>query len=721
MIRKILILVASNFLLIAAGSYSIYPLYTVVMTNKFKFTSTETNLYSTFIDLGYFIAFPMGAFYDRFGHRLSLFVSGITIPLGYFFLQLLMNQDEGSIFQFLVVGFIIGQGSVLSKITAISINLKNFKFKDTSAMVGLLMSNLAISASIFSSYKKEALPEITIQSFFTYIIIFIVVVICLCLFLFNTVKNEDVNYSDFNIFKEKRMISILILFNIGILIFYVIGLVINKMVGSTTIPNFIIFPILKCLNFIVIIVEMMKCWDEEFFRRYIEREIKRHQILLEKVEKKKIKDAPEKQVQPAIEQNNHNQPDLLNKEEETIKENHHQQELINSKVEPSIELEVANQRIEVDSKEAEESKSQKGNADVSNQTKVNRFSSVSFRDQDFLDSSKQNNSIRSHDIKVELNSQVRNDEASKIKDQLDLKISREIDARSLRESHIIVTEPKLRTERIIREEEALKKDEELLEHNAINEIGRDLKNDDVDFIVVLKSHSIWSLFFIQLILEGTILSNINNINYLVDSLYEDETDTNFLAATVYDYIIIFFICNALARLVMGVIISKFIKKNNFYWCIVLVTITCLISQSMSIFMNSFLVFISMGLLGFAQAGLSTFSTMFVRIEYGLKSFGKLLGLIYVGNALGIVIISNNLFVSFYSKDDTGKCKGPSCFRGGFIINSCLSIISVGLSVQMYKWFKAKYEVKISKEMQLKLTLEKLQLPKIQDQENNIDQ
>ena len=145
-------------------------------------------------------------------------------------------------------------------------------------MIGLLMSNLAVSASILSSYKIEALPEITIQSFFTYIILFVIVVTIACLLIFQEIKYQDVNYTDFQKFKEKKIINILILFNLGILILYIIGLVINNIEGSTKIPNFIIFPILKTLNFIVIIVEIFKCWDEELFRRYIDKETIKQQF-----------------------------------------------------------------------------------------------------------------------------------------------------------------------------------------------------------------------------------------------------------------------------------------------------------------------------------------------------------------------------------------------------------------------------------------------------------
>ena len=115
-------------------------------------------------------------------------------------------------------------------------------------------------------------------------------------------------------------------------------------------------------------------------------------------------------------------------------------------------------------------------------------------------------------------------------------------------------------------------------------------------------------------------------------------------------------------------------------------------------MTSSLLFISISILGVAQAGLSTFATMFIRIEFGLKSLGKLLGLLYIANAFGVIVISNLLFLSFYSSENNESCYGSSCFRGAYIINTVLAFISIILSLILYRWFRNKYFKKLRSEI-----------------------
>lgn len=716
MIHKILILVTSCFSLIAAGSYTIYPLFLSLLSNKFKFSSFEVNLFATTIDLGYYIGLPMGLLYDKYGHRLSLIISGFLISIGYLLLQILFDreeviqiQDKYSIIPFIIIGFLIGQGSVLLKIVSITINLKNFKFKETSAMLGLLMSNLAISGSIFSSYKKEAVPEITIQAFFTYIICFVSFIILICLLLFKEVKKDDVNYSDFHKYKEKKMVNILIYFNIGIILLYIIGLIINKYSNSTTIPNFIIFPILKLLNFIVIIAEIYKCWDEELFRKYIDKQALKEQIKRDKNSQKeqerivskamKLKKIKEKNEKSMIDEKKAEKNVILN--EENVKSD----DINGEKVKENLQVEEKKEELIMNnSNQIEDNKNE--NKEIDNENQNEDINNHQCEENDDTPSI---NIIHENEIEINIdnqNNQINNNTPNPSQER---KFTDGITSISNADNENIGNQSNSKTEtgrksrresakkqikaRQIREIISLQKENEMISHNQINEMNINL-DQDVPFKIILKSHIIWIVFGILFICEGIILSNINNINYIIESILLDMKQISIeeLSSFVYDYTIIFFVFNSLGRLLIGYTMTGFIKSNNFYWLIVVVSFILLTSQILGIFLNSSTMFISISFLGVTQAGLSIFVTLFIRIEYGVKSYGKVYGLLYIANSFGIVFISNLLFLLFfniYKENNNESCLGKKCFLGGYIINIVLSIVAFCLSLWLYWIFRKK--------------------------------
>lgn len=822
-VRKILILIVSSFVLIAAGSYAIYPLYVNSMAKRFNFTSGQINLFSSFIDFGYFIALPMGFIYDKFGHKISLIISAILIPGCYYLLNLLMTAEPGThgLFPFLVVGFMLGQGSILAKLTTISVNLKNFKFKESSAMVGLLLSNLAISASIFSSYKKEALPLMTIESFFNYMAMFIFVVLILAWLFFNSYDNEkEQETSEFDKFKEKKMIVILIWFNLLILLLYILGLLINNITGSTKIPNFLIFPILKTLNFVVVVLEIYHYWDEDIFRKYIEKQTLKQQIkwakalklnnnnnitnmntnvtqqvnILESVNKDKIL---------IIDSNNTCELQMTtNKQENNISKNIISDLKDSSSVDDKFPKEkginndqlfftnrdiacnnnalnkithfITNQVNKMDDDTISDIESIKDDENISKIEYIgkrqrnflddaNELAKADLKSEFEFDIEKQNKRHKNKNIikksvldedydesninnishnntnnkeqqtavvvkkekannfdyndddvnirKIESNDKLKIKKYSKSSHDLPLYIEdSDFSILEISDNNIsqiiqsddpftkpILTEEQIRVQNKLDKEdkeiEAIRQEEVLIKNNAINEMNLNSKQkEEVSFSDILKTSSVWILFCIQFLCEGIIMSNLNNISYIYKSMADDDESEESINNAVYDYVIIFFIFNSVARLIVGLVISKYIKQNNFYWCMVIFCMLLLTSQVIGLFLNKGLLFITISLLGVVQAGLTTFTTMFVRIEYGLKSLGKLLGLLYIGNACGTLIICNFLFITLYKINTHGDlhCKGKHCFFISFIINSSLAFISLILSLVLYDWFKKKY-------------------------------
>lgn len=790
MIRKILILIASSLLLIAAGSYALYPIYSGTIKNKYNFSMTEMNFFSMSIDVGFSLALPMGYINDRFNHKICLIISVLLLSTGYIILQHLISVEDypkgesGSIFPFIVTGLILGQGAILAKITVLSVNLKNFKFDDTSKMIGLLMSNMAVSASIFTSYKQELLHDFTIQKFFIFVIIFVAAITILCLFLFKVIKQDDIKYTDFQKFKEHKIIDVLIYFNLLILALYAVGLLINNHIGSSKVPNFIIFPILKCLNFIVILAEVFKCYDEELFKRYIDNQtlkeqarkqknIEKHAKLLYNKSNKQRKASSKindlkigllnvRNVSSQFNNINKNNNTYENKYSYKLKSNSQLNNIIGSCKFNENNLRNKNSFINKFGKLRSKSYEfiNSNNMDVYKKynlysfnsliknrynSSINifkKFNNVDCSNSNLINSKKLDELKKMADINLDVinfnsNTSDNNDNelltAVQIENDIIEKIN--IPEKNSKLKHLNKNSNNLdsfnknsnivsnnlsnnqsrinnnldygkikETARQIREEISLINDQELIVKNAINELEINNTTNKIKYIKfkeVVKTKSVLYLFIVQMISYGIIHSNISNINYIIQSLVKnkDELKTANITTSTYDLIILFFIFNSITRLITGIIISNLIKKNMFYSWVVLMTICILISQLLGSLMNKEVFIISISLLGIASAGLTTFTAMFVRLEFGTVSYGKILGFLYVGDALGVILISHIIFMIRYKNNSNqdNLCYGKDCFKSSFLFNSFISLIAIFFSIVLYRWSKKKYlKVLISK-------------------------
>ena len=83
MIEKFFILIVSIFIVLAAGSANIFPIYLQKLMDKYNFSLYKTNLYGSFITLGTFVGFPIGYIYDSFGPKISIFIGTILLSGGF--------------------------------------------------------------------------------------------------------------------------------------------------------------------------------------------------------------------------------------------------------------------------------------------------------------------------------------------------------------------------------------------------------------------------------------------------------------------------------------------------------------------------------------------------------------------------------------------------------------------------------------------------------------
>ena len=263
MFKRTLYLFFGILLAISSGSVSIYPVYLYYIKNLYGYSLRQINLYATFINIGCWIAFGMGIIYDCLGPKCSNFWGYLFLPVCLLILYRLIElYSSVSLFWLLFLAFIMGQGSALLYTSALSTNLKNFSKRNASNIVGLIISNCAISPSIFASFK-QAFDTMDIPDFLIFVFIYISIFIILSFCMFDVVKDNK-NY-DFNekIFRENKQAFIIGLFSsvnfFGILIFIIV-LIINNIFGIL-LPAFMIFPVVHVVLLVFVIMEKCKEFD----------------------------------------------------------------------------------------------------------------------------------------------------------------------------------------------------------------------------------------------------------------------------------------------------------------------------------------------------------------------------------------------------------------------------------------------------------------------------
>ena len=241
-------------LAISSGSVSIYPIYSYYMKIKFHYSLRQINLYGSFINIGSWIAFGMGIIYDKCGPKISNIIGFFLLPFCLSILYRLITSvyTSLSLIVFLVIAFILGQGSALLYTSALSTSIKNFSKKNSSNIVGLIASSCAVSPSIFASFKA-AYDSMTIPNFIYFVIFYVSFYVILSFCLVDVVKDKrDYEFRD-KVYRENKQYFIINLFstiNFIALLIFIITLIINNIFGIK-LPAFIILPV---FHFILLIV-----------------------------------------------------------------------------------------------------------------------------------------------------------------------------------------------------------------------------------------------------------------------------------------------------------------------------------------------------------------------------------------------------------------------------------------------------------------------------------
>ena len=277
MFRKTLNLFFGVLLAIASGTVMTYPMYSYYIKTKFDFSLRQLNLYATFINIGVWVAFGMGLIYDSVGTRISNIIALILLPGGFLVLYKLIQSSSVSLFWFLLIALIMGQGSSLAYINALSTSVKNFSKINSSNVIELIISNSAIAPSIFTSVKTF-FDSMSIKTFIIFIIFYCVIVIVLCLFWFDVYqgkKREEFDDKLFYEFKQRFIVFLFLYANFLCFIIFIGFLLFNHIFG-VELPAFILFILLHIAFVVFVILEWkgkFETWIKNRFNRTHSRDI----------------------------------------------------------------------------------------------------------------------------------------------------------------------------------------------------------------------------------------------------------------------------------------------------------------------------------------------------------------------------------------------------------------------------------------------------------------
>ena len=263
MFKRTLYLFFGILLSITSGSVFIYPTYSYYIKNKFNFSLREMNLYATFINIGVWVGFGMGLIYDTCGTKLSTMITLFILPGSLVVLYKFIQSSSISLIWFLLIALIMGQGSSLAYTNALSTNVKNFSKRNSSNIVGLIISNSAIAPSIFASIKSS-FSSMSITSYIAFVIYYVLIIVVLCLFWFDEYEETSSDIFRNKIFDDFKQRSLIYLFsysNFLALFIFICILLFNHIFG-TQIPAFIVFILLHITFIVFIILENQKKFDQ---------------------------------------------------------------------------------------------------------------------------------------------------------------------------------------------------------------------------------------------------------------------------------------------------------------------------------------------------------------------------------------------------------------------------------------------------------------------------
>lgn len=643
--RKYLILLFGLLLLICSGSCNLYPLYLKRFMEKYNLTIRQVNIYGACINIGLWVAFPTGIFYDKYGPKRSLLLGLFLLPGCYLLIHFLINSSlipsNFPFFFLALLALFLGQGSAILHTTAFSLNINNFNFKDSSLIVSMLALNMSIGPSLFAFFK-ENISFFGYENFYVFLSLFLATIIVICVFLFKDYSDDkndlDENSIKLKIDKEIFFINKIYSCNIFICVSFILTLILSY-AGFIFVKRIMVIamPIMILFQFLY------------FYFNY----------------------------------------------KFTI--NNQALELDNKKL-----FELNNKSLQ-----SEEMKEPQGDS--------NRKLDENYRDLGLITREKSDFSKENSVIKI-------------------FKVQNEI----------------ISSDENKRQKINLLKSEVNFENNLSNEILSNNVDHVIEIRQNNNLCFLFLLFCVLVFGMGSIISNYNNIHFLVDSLYElehsDQISSNkttqirnmqseekiilifedlsknitinlneskldnykfnslnktdilkdeaiinrdqFIKKKIFFYIIVYYTCNGITRLFSNSILQMLIRKDKMFYHLLLTSSLGLVSQFLGMLMKKDLLLLVIALCGTCHGFYMTFVPIFVKKFFNHKDFGKIMGFLTTGSALGSLINSNFLFIYSYEKygfnnnkeSNYKTCRESYCFSYSYLMNMTFFSINVLIAI-----------------------------------------
>jgi len=167
-------------------------------------------------------------------------------------------------------------------------------------------------------------------------------------------------------------------------------------------------------------------------------------------------------------------------------------------------------------------------------------------------------------------------------------------------------------------------------------------------------------------------------------IYNDE----FYKNKIFFYLIVYFTCNGITRLFSNSLLQWLIRKDKMFYHLLIASLLGLLSQFLGMLMKKVFLFYVISLCGICHGMYMTFVPIFVKKFFNHKDFGKIMGFLTTGSAIGSLINSNFLFIHFYekygfylNKESNYKiCRESDCFSYGYLFNMLFFSINILISI-----------------------------------------
>ena len=766
MLKRTLSLCMAIFLIICAGSCSVYPIYTNYLKTKFSYSLIEISFYGSFINFGLWACILMGLLYDKVGAQASTAISFIFLPGSYFVIYLISSSTLHSvnIFWLLILGFILGEGSALLYTNALGTSIKNFYKTCSSEIVGLIVSNMAISPCVFYSYSDMFTNGLSVNEFLSMVLIIITILILfgVCLFDYTEPSTADeFKLKMFKLNKQTLIVKIFSMINLYSLIIFLILVVINS-IFSISLPHYLIFPFSHILYIIVVVLEGFKVFDNK-----VVEEIERTHGKFEGGDFGR-----EIIIQDEINKETQNVTVLEN--EETM----NKMEVNNaySMSENKINLDDKKGIISEENKQADENLKEKYNLKLENKSVIKKEMSENYRCSNINEENYNNNDDTVNENKKENNNnEINRDSNPNNKSDGDLNADNfRGSLTSLQNENNNISNYNNNSNININKENQKNQENEEIRPSLIsksnfdnNQIRSDLDenrkeriiskvNDNSNFnmdnnnqvtnnaIINIPKTTRSNMCSTEINTFVNDISNITNNTMMANQIIEEDPDRDqvqvlkilihdkiiqclftllfltigcmisnlnnvkFVALSINsskksldEYPLLYFAFNSLSRIVSSYLLKGIIHSQKVFLIFCIVIFIGLFSQFLGVFMSEGILYISISLAGLTHGSLMTFVPLYCRFAYDLRDIGTVLAILTTGNAIGSIMISAILFPIFYNYYEVnGYCGGARCFLGSYFFNTIFMVLALFVCYITYLKDKSRKEVEEIKKQQM---------------------